>query len=312
MPRPSRIHYFSAISHVMIRGNYKQNIFFENIDREFFLSLLERTTTHYDCKIHLFCLMDNHVHFVIEVGQIPLSKIMQSIMTTYSMYLNRKQNKSGHLFQGRYKSLLIQNENYLAELCFYIHMNPITAGITDILDKYPWSSHHHYSKNKFFSWITSDLVEEAIRKLFHNEQNAYLKFMTSHHMSEKISNINFDTNGILTINNKINKKINTRNDLSLSHLSIDEIKETVCKELNIEKDLIASTSQKKEVVFARCMIAYFAHYYGKYFLKEIAYSMARCSDTISRTMHKQLIQAKTNPDMSRTIKLLHAKFAQYN
>ncbi len=312
MPRSSRIHYYSAISHVMIRGNYKQNIFFENSDRERFLALLENGTIRFGYKIHLFCLMSNHVHLVVEVTQIPLSKIMQSIMTSYSMYLNNKQNRTGHLFQGRYKSLLIQDESYLAELCFYIHMNPIAAGIAHNLNEYSWSSHHFYNNTQQPSWITIDLVKGAINARFPNEPNAYTVFMRSQKTSEIISNISFDVDGILTIDDQINKKINSRSDLSLTHLSIEEIRAIICKQLNIEEGLISSVSLNQKVVFARSMIAYFAHYHGRYYLKDIASSMARCSDTVSRTMHKHLINANSNKEISKTISLLHANFATNN
>ena len=117
----------------MMRGNYRQNIFSDDTERQKFLEYLGQANKQYDCKIHLFCLMTNHVHLVIQISKIPLSKIMQTLNSAFTGFVNRKHQKSGHLFQGRYLAKLVQDESYLKELCYYIHNNPVAANMYRIL-----------------------------------------------------------------------------------------------------------------------------------------------------------------------------------
>lgn len=102
MPRKLRIHHKNFFYHVMLRGNFRQSLFFDNDDRIAFLEILEIATHKYLCKIHLFCLMTNHVHLVIEVDHIPLSKIMQHIASVFARKINKKYRRVGRFFQGRF------------------------------------------------------------------------------------------------------------------------------------------------------------------------------------------------------------------
>jgi REP element-mobilizing transposase RayT len=83
----------------------------------------------FGCRIHAFCLMNNHIHLVLQVADIPLSRIMQNVSLRFTKWINYSRSRTGHLFQGRYKSLLIDAETYLLELVRYVHLNPVRAGI---------------------------------------------------------------------------------------------------------------------------------------------------------------------------------------
>jgi len=113
MPRKARMTHFSgAIYHVILRGNNRQNIFFSPEDRYYIYSLFQEGTLRFGYHIHAFCLMINHMHLLIEVAAIPLGKIIQNLAFRYAQWSNRKLNKVGHLFQGRYKAILVQDQNY--------------------------------------------------------------------------------------------------------------------------------------------------------------------------------------------------------
>lgn len=146
MPRKPRIEFQGALYHVIARGNHRQNIFFDDNDRNRYLSTIEKSKSKFNFSIYAFVLMSNHVHLLIETSTIPLSKIMQSLHTSYTQYFNLKHNKSGHLFQGRYKAILCQKDSYLLQLVRYIHQNPIRAKIVESPDDYQWSSHHAYTQ----------------------------------------------------------------------------------------------------------------------------------------------------------------------
>ncbi|MBU0675034.1 MAG: transposase, partial [Proteobacteria bacterium] len=112
MARKPRIHYPGAFYHVMLRGNGGQNIFYSTADRSRFCLLMQEGVERYRHRIHAYCLMSNHVHLIIEVGTIPLSRIIQNLSFRYTRYINTKKKRIGHLFQGRYKSLLIDGDSY--------------------------------------------------------------------------------------------------------------------------------------------------------------------------------------------------------
>ena len=124
----------------MSRGNQGQLIFLDDGDRQRYLKLLKELPRQFGCKLYAYVLMDNHVHLLVEVGNLPLSKIMQNLQFRYTQQYNRRYRKVGHLFQGRYKAILCDRDNYLLELVRYIHLNPIRAGLVRRTDRYRWSS----------------------------------------------------------------------------------------------------------------------------------------------------------------------------
>ena len=116
MARKPRIHFTGAFYHVMLRGNSGQDIFFSSEDRVRFCFLVQEGVGMYGHRIHAFCLMDNHIHLLIQVGEIPLAKIIHNLSFRYTRYINVSQKRTGHLFQGRYKAILINADNYLLQL----------------------------------------------------------------------------------------------------------------------------------------------------------------------------------------------------
>ena len=130
MARKSRIHFPGALFHVMLRGNDGADVFFSAEDRARFYMLMQYGVERFGHRIHAFCLMTNHIHLAIEVADKPLSAIMQNLSFRYTQWLNWKRKRSGHLFQGRFKAVLVEADSYLLELVRYINLNPVRAGMT--------------------------------------------------------------------------------------------------------------------------------------------------------------------------------------
>jgi REP element-mobilizing transposase RayT len=141
MARPLRIEYPGAIYHITNRGNARQPIFKDDKDREVFLEVLEVVVARYNWLCHAYCLMDNHYHLLIETPEGNLSQGMRQLNGIYTQRFNRKHTMVGHLFQGRFKAILVDKENYLLELCRYVVLNPVRAGIVKSPGKYKWSSY---------------------------------------------------------------------------------------------------------------------------------------------------------------------------
>lgn len=143
MARPLRIEYSGALYHVMSRGNARKAIVRDDVDREKRLDWLRRTVETYGWRLHAFVLMDNHDHLFVETPEANLSAGMQFLNGGYSSYFNRRRRRSGHLFQGRFKAQLIEEEGYFLEVSRYIHLNPVRAKRIPP-EKYPWSSYPGY------------------------------------------------------------------------------------------------------------------------------------------------------------------------
>lgn len=130
-----------AIYHIMARGNYRQNIFKDDEDFKVFLVLMQDAKTKYGFKLHAYCLMTNHYHLLLETEQTEIWKIMKRINQIYAAYYNEKYRLTGHLFQGRYKSCLVENDSYFLQTSRYIHLNPVKAKMVPRAEAYPWSSY---------------------------------------------------------------------------------------------------------------------------------------------------------------------------
>ena len=147
MPRTARKKSNSGIYHIMLRGINRQIIFEDDEDRVKFIDILKHYKQKCGFNIFAYCLMDNHVHLIIKVNNDSLKSIMKRIGVSYVYWYNWKYKRSGHLFQDRYKSEVIEDDSYLLSLVRYIHQNPIKANITPIIGEYPWSSYGEYIRN---------------------------------------------------------------------------------------------------------------------------------------------------------------------
>ena len=144
MARQLRIEYERGFYHITSRGNQREKIFWDAKDRERLKTILERTKERYGYWLHAYVLMDNHYHLLIETPRANLHPIMQNINTSYSVFINRRYNRSGHLFQGRYKAFIVDKDHYLLALSRYIHLNPVRAGTVKRAEEYRWGSYQEY------------------------------------------------------------------------------------------------------------------------------------------------------------------------
>ena len=159
MARPLRIEYSGAFYHITSRGNERKAVFKSERDREKLLSYLGSATERYAAIVHVYCLMDNHYHLLMETPGGNLSQIMHHINGAYTTYFNAKRERSGHLFQGRYKAILIEADEYAKELSRYIHLNPVRAGMCAHPEEYPWSSCRYYTvETKAPDWLQRGFI----------------------------------------------------------------------------------------------------------------------------------------------------------
>jgi len=159
MTRPLRIEFKGALYHILSRGNERRDIFSDDDDCQAFLSVLKEMSERFEVDLFAYVLMRNHYHLLIRTNQPNLSKSMQWAGTTYTRRFNVKHSRSGHLFQGRFKSFIVQNDAYLTQLSCYIHRNPLRAGLVSRLADYHWSSYRAYAyKANHADWLKKVLI----------------------------------------------------------------------------------------------------------------------------------------------------------
>ena len=163
MSRKPRIHYNGALYHVIVRGNNRAYIFKSGENKEEYKKILSKYKKRYRFKLYAYCIMDNHAHLLIEVDDIPLSKIMQGIQQVFTQHYNRKNRTTGHVFEQRYKSYLCDRDAYLLQLIRYIHQNPVRSKLKNSIN-YEWSSHKEYIGNPLLADVDFPLSTFSDKK----------------------------------------------------------------------------------------------------------------------------------------------------
>lgn len=176
LSRYLRMEYKYGIYHVIARGNNKEYIFKDSIDKGYFIKLIKECKVGMGFKLYAYVLMDNHYHLLIQTMDKKLHEIMHQINNKYSKYYNYKNKRVGHVFQGRYKSILIQDERYMMALVRYIHHNPIRASICGKVEDYKWSSDIFYRKS-INSFVDTNIVFDMLSKKRDEAINKYFQYM---------------------------------------------------------------------------------------------------------------------------------------
>jgi len=184
--RPLRIEYADALYHVCPRGNARQQIFVSDKDRLRFIELLEQSSRRFKGIVLCFVLMGNHYHLIVQTRCPNLSRWMHWLGVSYTVFFNRRHRRSGHLFQGRYKSFLVEDGEYLHVLSRYVHLNPLRGAVLGVgtpgerrtrLRNYPWSSYPAYAGlNKRFGFVDKEMVLGQLGGPINTRQARYRRY----------------------------------------------------------------------------------------------------------------------------------------
>lgn len=178
MARPLRIEYDGALYHVTSRGNERKNIFKDDTDRNIFLDTLHKVTQRYNWLCHAYCLMNNHYHLVIETPDGNLSKGMRQLNGVYTQLFNKRHKRVGHIFQGRYKAILIQKESHLLEVSRYVVLNPVRAKAVTGAKEWRWSSYcATCGIDKLHPCLTTDWILGQFAKQKRTAEKKYKEFV---------------------------------------------------------------------------------------------------------------------------------------
>ena len=178
MARPLRVEFSGAIYHLTSRGNARQKVFFTDTDRELFLDTLSQVVSRYGWICHAYCLMANHYHLLVETPKANLSLGMRQLNGMYTQSFNRRHNRVGHLFQGRFKAILVEKESYLLELCRYIVLNPVRVKGKGEIGAWKWSSYRATAGLASVpEFLSTDWILEQFGKKRAKAQKQYRAFV---------------------------------------------------------------------------------------------------------------------------------------
>lgn len=178
MARPLRLEFPGALYHITSRGNARQDIFLDDEDRILFLNLIAREAEQQKWSCYAYCLMSNHYHLMLETPESNLISGMRRLNGVYTQKFNRRHGRVGHLFQGRYKSIVVDRENYLLELCRYVVLNPVRAGVVNKPGDWRWSSYlATVGEVEKPDWLHADRILGQFNGFREKAKEAYKRFV---------------------------------------------------------------------------------------------------------------------------------------
>lgn len=298
MARKPRIHFPGALYHVMLRGNSGQDIFLSDSDRNHLLLLIQEGVNRFGNRIHAFCFMDNHIHLAIQVADVPLSKIIHNFSFRYTRWLNDKRQKTGHLFQGRYKALLVAQDSYLLELVRYIHLNPVRAGLVKQPEDYQWSGHNCYIGKEILSWLTTDWVLGQFAEDMTSARHDFAKFMND------TSELNHDNkfyrgnkkDGRVLGDDVFLDRILNRKDTSVNKPVFEEIEESVCQAFSLSRIELRNRGTRHRPAQARALAGLIATQLETSTLTEVAEYFQRDISTLSTVIKRLTMKIKNSSE----------------
>jgi putative transposase len=182
MTRPLRLEFPGALYHVTSRGDRSEDIYCDTGDRYAWLEIMGLTAARFNFVVHAYCQMGNHYHLLLETREANLSQGMRQLNGLYSQHFNRRHGVVGHLFQGRYKAILVQKDGYLLELARYIVLNPLRANVVKKLGDWPWSSHHFtMGRTAAPTWLNTDWLLSQFGASRQEAMSAYENFVVAGH-----------------------------------------------------------------------------------------------------------------------------------
>lgn len=307
MTRPLRIEFAGAFYHVTSRGDDKKEIYKSNRDRERFLEYLLSATERYGAVVHVYCLMTNHYHLLLETPHGNLSQIMRHINGAYTIYYNVKRKRAGHLFQGRFKAILIEADEYALELSRYIHLNPVRAGIVKEPENYIWSSYSAYiGRVKSPLWLDMDFILGLLKTDSLRSHDGYQHFVDDLNEKEYTSPLNNTVaSSILGRPKFVEQIMGDYLDNETSRRDVPAV-----KGLNHRFSIEHITDRTREVfpnpTLARNVAIHLCHLYTGATLSEIGSHFGISDSGVSKVSMRLKMQLKITPELSKEVESIQS------
>ncbi len=303
MARRARIHYPGARYHVMLRGNAGALIFFTDADRRHFLGLIEQGVARFGHRIHAFCLMGNHVHLALQVGEVALSKVAQNLAFRHTRWVNKRKRRTGHLFQGRYQAILVDQDAYLLALTRYIHLNPLRARLVKDPGAYRWSGHRAYLGKETLAWLTTQWVLSQFGERLATARARYARYVAAGHNEGRREEFHRGTEegGILGDDTFIERVQRQTGLIAARPPALPTITAAVCRALKLVPSRLQTPGRQPEPARARWLIALLATELNSASLTAVARGFGRDVATLSNGVRALRARAQEDQHLRRRI-----------
>jgi REP-associated tyrosine transposase len=311
MARQLRIEYPGALYHVMSRGIERRELFRDDRDRERYLGILERSVERFGFRLYAYCLMGNHVHLALETGKVALSRVMKSVNTSYAGYFNVRHRRSGYLFQGRYKALLVDKDEYLLGLVRYIHMNPVKAAIVTRPGDYQWSSHRSYL-SKAPKWLAVDDVLERFGSRRSVARTRFAEFFkeTEERPYEAARRYVQTVVGEEGFARTILERAEPES-LVIRKIEPANLVRWVAREEKVDEVELRGPGRRRDLARVRAICGFLAREVARLPLSRIARDIGRDTSTLWRDVEKLEGKMKTSPALRQEMQKRRARFVRW-
>jgi len=289
MARRPRIHYPGGLYHVIARGNRGLKVFRRDEDYRLYLKFLEEYKERYDFLLYAYVLMPTHLHLLIEVGEVALSKVMQSLQFRYTRNYNLRYQSWGHLFQGRYKAILCEKDSYLLELSAYIHLNPVRANLVKDIAEYPWSSYREYLKGGSGGLVDGSFVLYQFSNVKGRAIRAYERFVKGQMaLGHREDLYQVRDQRFLGEESFVDRVVRERNDgpSYVYDISIQQLVGRVSSALGMSVETVCSMTRNREGAWGRAIVGYVGRKLCGYSNKSFAEYFHRDPVAIGRGVRK--------------------------
>ncbi len=279
MARRPRLFAAGLLYHAIVRGNHKQKTFLGEWDYRAYLERLARYRKRYGVKLYAYCLMPNHVHLLLESSRVPLSRFMQGLQQSYTQYFNWAHHKVGHLFQGRYKAIICQKDEYLLQLVRYIHLNPVRSKLVKSPEQYRYSGHRIYLEGK-----KTEVVEPGpVLKLLGGSKG-YRRFvldgLAEGHKEEYYEVEDQRFLGSEDFGEKVREELEGERE-RVQRRSLGSVAEELARRLRISPQVLKGPERTWKVARVRGLLAYVLTRRMGFSVKEVAAYFGRDQTSIS-------------------------------
>jgi REP element-mobilizing transposase RayT len=308
MPRKPRIHFPGAVYHVILRGNAGQPVFFDDADRYRFYLLLQEGIERFGYRVHAFCCMTNHVHTALQVSNVSLSRIMQNLALRYTAWINRKNRRTGHLFQGRYKAILLDADSYLLELVRYIHLNPVRAHLVKHPDEYIWSGQRAYLGKEEIPWLTTEWVLSLFSSEISVARKAYDEYVLEGMHEPRRREFHFGSVECRILgDDRFADEALMKANQRLQPASLEKILDEVCQGYGLSRSELAAAGKSRPQAEARAVSALLVRESANCTLTELGRFMNREVAALSQAARRLSEQLTDNQTLKIRVDVLRER-----
>jgi putative transposase len=277
MPRRLRVHVPGGFYHVSLRGNHRQSLFRGDSDRLRLNSIVATTLERYHARLHAYCWMSNHLHFLLQVGAEPLASPMRQIAGEFARIMQVDLKTTGHFFERRYHATLVEATDYLFTVLHYIHWNPVAAGLADSVGQYRWSSHHTYTGGRVEPWVTTQFILGKFSSERREAIKAYQVFIET---NREDLDSPFPEGAFVFGSDEFVERIRGQDSGTRSRIQLGELIAEACGKFEVEHGRLISPVRDRYLTQVRAWIAHQASLRGIANRSEVARALGRTESSL--------------------------------